>query len=85
VSPYGRVMRDKQPMYGVTWYGAIRQDDAGHLYTSRDGRIVRDGVPTPYETTGHFAVDAHGNVFSMVDTSWGKVQRNGVTLPFEVR
>jgi hypothetical protein len=80
----GRVMREKQPMYGLTYFGDFQLDDAANVYTVRDREVHRNGQPTGFATTGAFGVSGEGDVFALVDETWGRMEKNGVPLDFSL-
>jgi hypothetical protein len=85
VGTYGRMMRDRVHMYGMTHFGDYGLDAAGNVYTRHDDFVMKNGRSTGYKAEGHFAVTPGGDVFAVTDTTWGRIEKNGMTLGFTVR
>lgn len=85
VGQYGQLKCDRQPMFGLTGFGAFKLGRAGRVYTRRHADVLRDGVVTGYRAPGSWDVSPDGDVFAITDPTWGRIEKNGFPLPFSVR
>lgn len=86
ISRYGTLrFENEAPAYYNIPYSRARLYGAGEVvYTGTNGNLFKNGRDTGWKAPGWFDVDSSGDVTAIVNISWGRLERNGQSMPFRL-